>query len=161
MTEFVVNLEGQYQRPVTKISGMTALIDMGALIPVVSMSEPDLKEIFRAELVREGAEISGFGGKCKGKIYKLDKLIFGKLTFPGLHVFVPDEPVNKFDIIISATMFHKLSHEINYATHCMTVRIPDKEQCVRNLCIYDSNGQIHLLVNGEILSVGNVTFVSH
>lgn len=160
MKQFVLDLEEQFQRPVTKIDGMVALIDTGALIPVISMEEKDLIDIFHAEKVLDNTKISGFGGECCGKVYSIDQLVVGELIFPNLHVFVPDESMNRFDIILSATMFHNLRQDIDYINKKMTVFIPEKEQNVRNLKIYDENGDLHLLLNDEVLSIDGIDFVN-
>lgn len=145
--EFIIELDTNYQRPVVKINGFNALVDTGAKIPVVSLPEKVLEIVYHAECVIDNAQIKGFGGSCFGKVYKLQSLKIGKLIYPNLHVFVPDEPMDEFEIIISATMLNGLIYEINTRSGNMLIQVPDEEQCIRNLVLYDKNGQLHILIN--------------
>ena len=56
------------QRPVINLYGNEAIIDTGAIIPMVSFSKEIVKLAWNADLVKSDIEIGGIGGKTKGSI---------------------------------------------------------------------------------------------
>lgn len=160
--QFTIKLNPNLRRPATYIDGMAALIDTGAEIPVLSVDEDYILQGLNGKCVLEEAVITGFGGECKGKIYEIEKLELGKLIFPNIKMFVPNDKIDGFDLIISATMLYGLDYNINTKTHLMTVTIPQDEQLIRNVSIESKEGKLIVLLNGNyidnaILGFNNVS----
>lgn len=149
--EFVLNLNKKWERPVVKENELNVLIDTGALIPISTLSEDILKEVYDAKMVIDNISISGIGGddgKCKGKVYVLKLFRLGLISYPNLHVFVPDNrQIIEFDFLVSATMLNNLVVQFDFKNGNMLVQVPDDEQDVKNLVLKDSNGKITVLYN--------------
>ena len=92
----------------------------------------------------ESIEFGGFGGKAKGKLYKLLCFQMGELIYPNLHIILCEMDM-PCQMILSATMFHKLRYEIDDENSIFNVTIPDKQSNIRNLVIEDQNGKLHVL----------------
>lgn len=161
--QFTIKLNPNLRRPVTYIDGLAALIDTGAEIPVLSADEDFIIQGLNGKCVLEEGSIGGFGGECKGKVYEIEKLELGKLIFPNMKIFVPNDKIDGFDLIISATMLYGLDYDINTKTHSMTITIPQDEQLVRNISIESKDGKLVVLLNGNrvdddhVLSLSNAT----
>lgn len=149
--EFVLNLNKKWERPVVREKELNVLIDTGALIPMTTLSENILVELYNAKKVLDNVTISGIGGndgECKGKVYVLELFKLGTLSYPNLHIFVPDNRhVIEFDFLVSATMLNNLIIQFDFKNGNMLVRVPDDEQLVKNLVLKDRNGKITVLYN--------------
>ena len=146
----ILELDANYMRPVVILHGITALVDTGALFPIASMDPQVLIDAFDAKLVIENTSISGFGGECRGSVYKIPCFILSKLTYPDFHVFVPENKnIIETEFLFSATMFNGLVYEFDTVNHKMLIQVPDRESCVRNLKIYDSEGKLYVLVQTQ------------
>lgn len=145
MQQMIMDLDDEQQRPVVILeSGLTALLDTGAYVPVWVGSESTLVKHFNAEFIKGNVPLSGFGGVTSGNMYQVTIRV-GKLVFPNMHIIANSELVSPFNMILSATMFNNLIYEINDKSHKFTVMIPDDESTVRNLRIIDSNGRLSVL----------------
>lgn len=116
-----MNMNIKYQRPIVELKSwhnFEALLDTGAFFPVWTVDETIL-EMLGGTFLRKDITFSGFGGRTKGNLYKLQSL--------------------------SATMFQNLIYEIDDKNHRFNVTIPDDESNVRNLRIEDANGRLHIL----------------
>lgn len=144
---FTQNLLYNTSRPIIEnFYGGLALIDTGADIPVCSLPEAILMKLFDAELKIKHINISGFGGEEYGNVYTIKLLQFKNLIYPNIPVFVPKNMHGlKFRWILSATMFDRLEYSFNMKRYTMTVNIPDDESNVKNLRVYDTNGNLHIL----------------
>lgn len=150
MKKFSIKLSPNYQRPVTKLYGMNALLDTGAVIPTFSFPIPTLKKLFNAKIVLENAEIKGFGGVCQGKICLLENFKIGELLFERLEVFVPNTPVTSHPFLLSASMFIGLSYKIDTINSELSFEIPDKEKLTRTFFIKDLKGkQLSQFINWD------------
>lgn len=159
--QFTIKLNPNLRRPVTYVDGMAALIDTGAEIPVLSVDKDYIIQGLNGKCILEECSIGGFGGECKGKVYEIEKLELGKLIFPNIKVFVPDDKIDGFDLIISATMLYGLEYDINTKTHSLTITVPQDEQLVRNVSIESKDGKLVVLLNGKRVDDDNVLSLSN
>ena len=83
-------------------------------------------------------------------------LQIGELLYPDIHVFVPQEKLDmKFPYILPATMFDKLILNLDNLNHTLTVYIPDGEQTIRNLKVWDEGGKLYIIINNKLVKDGN------
>ena len=76
MKQFTLSLKKNTQRPVDILNDfydLEVMLDMGALFPVWVEDEGILQEL-GGEVIAEKVEFGGFGGKARGKLYKLPLL---------------------------------------------------------------------------------------
>lgn len=140
-------------RPIVKFShsiletgreyDIQALIDTGAYIPVWTQPKAVLEAIGGKSHNRK-VTFAGFGGMTEGEYYTLT-LRFGKLIFPHMPIILHPMDNVPVDMICSATMFSKLIYEINDKYHYINVKVPDDENCNRNLKLYDRRGKCYVL----------------
>ena len=142
------------QRPVIKLYGNDAIIDTGAVIPMVSLSPELVKLAWNAELVKENIEIGGIGGKAEGDIYTLHNFEIYGFKFNNLDVFIPKIPDTKYIYLLSCTMFYGTDFSfdmINKDNQSFTINIPDNVNLNRNFKIKDLNGQLYAQVDGILI----------
>ena len=164
MRSFSMCMNGK-QRPVINLYGNEAIIDTGAVIPMVSLSPELLKLAWKAKPLQMNIEIGGIGGKAKGDIYTLFNFQIGDLNFDSLDVFVPNIPDTKYTYLLSATMFYGMQFDFNMIdknSQTFTVNIPDNVSLHRDFKIKDLNGQLYAQVNGiliqdDYIPIRNVT----
>ena len=92
MKEFSIPLRKNYMRPIIEVHGLNAIIDTGAEITMISLSEQVINVIFDAKLISDNKKISGVGGGCYGKVYEIKRLEIGEMVFELFQFFVPDTP---------------------------------------------------------------------
>lgn len=148
---FSINLLEEYQRPITKIDGIDALIDTGAIIPTFSMPAPAVESLYGARKILDSANISGFGGNCHGKVYEMDSFAVGDMKFEPFQFFVPDKNEIKQPILLSATMFYGTDYDIDTINNKFTVSVNDEKNLVKSFKIKDLNGQLFAQVNDVLL----------
>lgn len=120
-------------------------MDTGALFPVWIATEEVLRGI-GGILMKRNIKFSGFGGEATGNLYRLQKVLIGKLIFPEMAIISCKERNHvPYHIILSAIMFRNLIYEIDAKNHKFNVTIPDGESIVRTLKIEDSNGRLYIL----------------
>lgn len=147
MRQMVIDLDNKQQRPVAVLdSGLAALVDTGAYIPVWVDDETVLADHMRGKMVKKGVSFTGFGGTARGNLYQATVQI-GSLIYPDMHIVANSELDAPFNMILSATMFQNLIYEIDDRNHKLNISVPDEESMVRNLKIRDSNGKIYVLCN--------------
>lgn len=126
---------------------MLALVDTGAVIPVWTGGYTALRYNFNIVKIKEGVVFTGFGSTAKGDLYRLSNFKLGDLYYPDLPVIVTDDKNLKVQMILSASMFSRLSYEINDRDKYLRITVPEGESTVRHLEIKDSNGRLHILCN--------------
>lgn len=148
MKQFTLNMNIKYQRPIIELKSwhnFEALLDTGAFLPIWTAEEEILNDL-GGRILRKNVFFSGFGGRTKGNLYEVQKIVIGDLIFPNIHIVackdLQDVP---FQLILSATMFQNLIYGIDGKNHRFNVTIPDDESNIRNLRIEDSNGRLHIL----------------
>ena len=145
MKQLTFSIDENIQRPVVMLKDwhrVIAMIDTGSLFPVWVAEEQALVEL-GGELLIEEVEFGGFGGKAKGKLYKLPIFQMGDLVYPNLHIILCEIDLPCY-MILPATMFRNLRYEIDDENHRFNVTIPDSQSNVRNLVIKDENGKLHV-----------------
>ena len=91
MKQFTLDLDKSQQRPIVMLqTGLKALLDTGAYIPVWVGGETVLSEGLGAELVRKNISFTGFGGIAYGNLYKVTIQV-GDLMYPNMHIVASDE----------------------------------------------------------------------
>lgn len=143
-----MTLNENFQRPIIYLKnwyGLNALLDTGALFPVWTATEEVLKGL-GGILIKSHIKFSGFGGEATGNLYRLQRVLIGKLIFPEMAIISCNELNHvPYHMILSATMFHHLIYEIDAKNYKFNITIPDGESIVRTLKIEDSNGKLHIL----------------
>lgn len=151
MKQFTLELNKNIQRPVAKLSDwhqFNAMLDTGALFPVWVDDEEVLIDM-GAECINESVEFGGFGGKARGKLYRLPFFKLGELIYPDFPVIAYKIEI-PCQMLLSASMFSHLRYEIDDENHNLNITVPDSQSCVRNLTIWDENGHLQVLcVSGE------------
>lgn len=146
MKEFVKKIAYSEDQPCVVLeNGLQALIDTGAKIPVWTKSEELLLAYYpNAEKVLDSVEIGLLEGTAKGSIWKID-LVFGKLIFPRIPVFVCSSNEVEYTFLFSNSMFRRLEIRLDQFKDTFHVIIPDGENEVRNLSFF-INGKNIVLV---------------
>lgn len=123
-----------YIQPVVEINGIPALISPGVAVPVFSLPQNILKELYGAKVVStKHHTMGGMSGKLEGDILQLKDFRMGELNFPVLDVFCPQEPIKQFPLIISNTMLYDLSYSFDTAARQFIIEIPDAEPLNRTV----------------------------
>ena len=146
MKQMTLPLDELQQRPVVRLNRLRALLDTGAYIPIWFDDEEILTSVMGGTLIRRDVEFSGFGGTTKGNLYRVTMYV-GDLIYPNMAIIANSELDVPFNLIISATMFQNLLYEVDDKNHRLNITVPDDESNVRNLCIADKDGKIHVLCN--------------
>ena len=147
------------QRPVINLYGNEAIIDTGAIIPMVSFSKEIVKLAWNADLVKSDIEIGGIGGKTKGSIYTLHNFQIGDLIFDDLDVFISDIPTIKYSFLLSATMFYgtNFSFEmINSNNQNFIVEVPDDFDYHIKFKIIELKGDLYAQINGVLIQEDHI-----
>lgn len=151
MKQYSLNLDKQYKRPVVLLNnGLTALLDMGAYIPVWTDEEDILIADMGAELVKEKVPLSGFGGATYGNLYRVS-IIVGGIIYPNMHIIANNNIDAAFNLILSATMFDGLIYQIDTINHVLNVDMSNNESNIRNLRIESKDGRQFVLCSGQVI----------
>ncbi|MBR0172794.1 MAG: retropepsin-like domain-containing protein [Lachnospiraceae bacterium] len=143
-----MKLDANSQRPVIvmeQLKNYEALLDTGASFPVWVTDESLLRRL-GGQLIKEDVEFHVFSNvPVKGNIYRIDNFRIGKITFKRFYFVASLDRSNKFQMILSATVFRGLEYTINDKEHTLTISFPDGESCERELIIQDSAGRLQIL----------------
>lgn len=154
MNSFGLDLDRKFQRPVVKLANFNnfnALIDTGSVFPVWTTSEDILKSI-NGVCVKESFTFSGFGGRANGKLYTIPMLKVGDFVYPNMHIIFSIDSINeKWDLILSATMFNGLKYEIDNIENKFRVYYKNEQDKIRNVLIQGSDNNIKVFT-----SLGNI-----
>lgn len=145
MRQFILPMMKETQRPTVVLDDfyhLEAMLDTGSLFPVWVEDEEILEDL-GGVVVSDNVEFGGFGGKARGKLYRLPMMKVGSLIFPEFHIIACRMEL-PCQMILSATMFRHLIYEIDDWNHKFIVSIPNAESEVRNLKIWDKEGRLHV-----------------
>ncbi len=144
MEEFVKRLHYLDDQPCIMLDNkLYALIDTGAKIPVWTKSESALLTYYPdAKKALDGVNIGLLNGKVTGSVWKLT-LVFEKLVYPGIPVFVYPTELN-YQFLFADSMFRGLEIRLNQNQNLFHVIKPDTESWVKNLSFETKNGKIVL-----------------
>lgn len=146
--EVTFNLSKNYQRPVILLPdifyGCSGLLDTGASFPMWTKGVKLLERIGGKSVKGfEEVTFSGFGGKCRASIYKIN-LNLGRLFYPDMSILcVSDEEIPGY-FLFSATMFSDMSYTINTRHNTFSIQTYDNQVC-RLVEIYSKDGVLHIL----------------
>jgi len=116
MAQIKIPLLKEYKRPIIELYDNWAMIDTGAVIPVLSMHPKKVQQEFSGKMIKEGLPIGGIGGESTGDVYRLPEFRVGGLIYSPFEVFVPRQPLMKFPILLSATMFYGMDYTVKNST---------------------------------------------
>lgn len=150
MKEFSIPLMGDYTRPTIKLYHLPALIDTGAIIPVISIFPSVFEKYFESKLILENGHISGIGGDEFGAVYSLANFKIGDLIFEDFEVFVPYKPKLQFPILLSANLFHGMIYEVDTINQKFTVRTKEDQPLSREFKIKKLRGQLYPQIDGVL-----------
>lgn len=150
MKEFSIPLMEKYTRPVIKLYNLPALIDTGAIIPVISIFPSIFEKYFESKLILENGTISGIGGDELGAVYSLTNFKIGELIFNDFEVFVPYEPRLQFPILLSANLFYGMAYEIDTINQKFTIRMNDEQSLNREFKIKKLRGNLYPQIDGVL-----------
>lgn len=150
MKEFSIPFMEKYTRPVIKLYNLPALIDTGAIIPIISIFPSIFEKYFESKLILENGTISGIGGDELGAVYSLTNFKIGDLIFNDFEVFVPYEPRLQFPILLSANLFYGMAYEIDTINQKFTVRMNDEQSLNREFKIKKLRGNLYPQIDGVL-----------
>ena len=145
MKQMTFPLVKTIQRPIVYLKdwhNIYAMIDTGSLFPIWVAREDALLDL-SSELLNGDVEFGGFGGKAKGRLYKMPYFRLGDLIYPDFHIVMCEMDI-PCQMILPATMFYRLRYEIDDENHMFNVTVPDRQSNVRNLVIKDKGGRLHV-----------------
>ena len=152
---FEICLAIGYLRPIIELYEIPTLIDTGAVIPVFSFTESDMKDIFNATLIKNDVEITGFGGNDKGSVYSIPDFSIGSITFSPFEVFVPEILRIKYPILLSAPVFYGTVYEFDTQSSLFKVSWGDDYPKNRSFKITKLKGELYPQVNGVLLQISD------
>ena len=156
MKEFSIPLSNKYERPVIELYKLPALIDTGALIPVISIFPSIIDKYFDTKIILSDGHISGFGGYEKGAVYSITEFKIGELTFTDFEVFVPHRPKLNFPFLLSATLFHGMAYEFDTINQKFTVRMQDDQPLTRDFKIREIRGELLPQIDGVLIQDADI-----
>lgn len=145
----ILKLNGYFNRPVIEVAkyGIDALLDTGAIVPIWNTDTYVLQCVFHAKKIKDNINFSGFGGTTTGTLYSIPLFELGDLIYPDLHIIACESISDRFQMILSATMFSDLIYEIDNKNKYFKVTIPEGEGKIQHLKIKDSKGNLNILCN--------------
>ncbi len=151
MKEFSIPLKHKYERPIIELYGLSALIDTGAVIPMISEAPTILEEKFFGKKILDNGTIGGIGGETDGWVYSIPNFQIGDLVFENFEVFVPYESDLKFQILLCAPMFYGMSYTFDTIEEKFTVKMRDDQNLKRDFKIKNLKGRLYPQVDGILL----------
>ncbi|MBR3622611.1 MAG: hypothetical protein IKN43_04600 [Selenomonadaceae bacterium] len=153
--EFTLELQPKYLRPIIKLYEIPTLIDTGAVIPVFSFTGSDMRDIFNATLIKNNAEISGFGGNDKGAVYSIPEFSIGSIDFNPFEVLVPENLRIKYPILLSAPVFYGTNYEFDTRNSLFKVKWENDYPRKRSFKITELKGELYPQINGVLLQISD------
>lgn len=148
MNQFTLDLDDEEVKPIIILENWKnyrALLDTGSYFPIWTDDEDILKD-FGGRCIQERVSFSGFGGDTQGNMFILPELKVGDLNYSNLPIVACSDLGNApFQLILSATMFHRLIYTIDDLNHKFTVMVPDGESHERTLRMERINGRLQVL----------------
>ncbi|MCM1261591.1 MAG: hypothetical protein NC313_02635 [Butyrivibrio sp.] len=141
--QITIQLDDKARRPIANISwfnGCRALIDTGALFPIWNGDGKSLEDGFDAKLQKRNIVFSGFGGKAKGDLYRVNFVLNG-IYYMDMPIIASELEGTNWNMIISATMFDGMTYEIDTINKKLNIDTKDN-QPVRILKLSDDNNNI-------------------
>ena len=145
-----------FKRPVVELYGMEALIDTGALVPVISMPAKVVEKVFSAEKVnKKDLSLGGIGGRATGDVYRLPEFVFGDIRYSPFEVFVPRVAKISFPILLGATLFYNMSYTVDTVDNQFIVDIKDAP-LNRRFKLLDLQGELYPQIDDTLIQDGSI-----
>ena len=126
---------------------MKALVDTGAVIPMLSMDAEELETKFRVKKISERHTIGGIGGETQGDVYRLEEFKIGELEYTPFDVFVPYEPSLKYPILLGAPLFYGMFYGFDTASNKFVIETNDVP-LKREFRLHELRGQLFPQIDG-------------
>ena len=121
------------------------------------MHPKKVQQDFSGEIVKEGLPIGGIGGESTGDVYRLPEFRVGGLAYSPFDVFVPRQPLMKFPILLSATMFFNMDYTIKNTTGEFVVDTGDTLESHKiEFKLLSLNGGLYPQVDGVLIQDGGM-----
>lgn len=148
-------LEKERQRPVVELYGMQALIDTGAVIPMVSMPAKAVEKMFSAVKVKGNVSLGGIGGRSAGDIYAIPLFSIGEIKYEPFEVFVPYVSKITFPILLSSTLFYGMSYTVDTVEGKFII---DTKNALlkRKFRIKDLHGELYPQIDDTLIQDGSM-----
>lgn len=140
----------KYQRPIIKLYGHRALIDTGAVIPMISLEAEELQEKFAAQMILGHQFIGGIGGRSSGDVYRLSEFRIGEISFAPFDVFVPYDPLLKYPILLGAPMFYGMFYGFDTEENKFVIETK-KMPLKRSFKLRELNGQLYAQIDDVLV----------
>lgn len=147
--QITIQLDDKARRPIAKINwfnGCRALIDTGALFLVWNGDGKSLEEGFYAKLQKKDVIFSGFGGKTKGDLYRVNFVLNG-IHYIDMPIIASELEGTNWDMLLSATMFDGMVYEIDTINKRLNIDTKDN-QLVRVLRLSNDDNSISVYLAG-------------
>lgn len=152
MKTLEIELQPPFWRPIIRLYGYAALVDTGAVVPVVSLPRALMIKRFQAKLIKDNVSVGGFGGgNSVGDLYSLNNFYIHKFHFKTLECFVPYKPDKDFPIILSVPLFYHTHYEFRADESKMIINVMDDKLVNNVFLIKDLTQRICVQVNGVML----------
>lgn len=150
MSLLQIPLIKKYQRPIIKLYGLMALVDTGAVVPMLSLASELVEEKFHAEKILEKHMIGGIGGESYGDVYRLKDFKIGEINFSIFDAFVPYEVSLKYPILLSAPLFYGMTYGFDTVDGLFFVDTKDVS-LNREFKLYELRGQLYPQIDGVLI----------
>lgn len=150
-----LSLEKERQRPVVELYGMQALIDTGAVIPMISMPARAVEKMFSAQKVKGNISLGGIGGRSVGDIYSIPAFNIEEIEYAPFEVFVPHISKITFPILLSATLFYKMSYTVDTVEGKFIIDTKDAP-LKRKFKIKDLHGELYPQIDDTLIQDGSM-----
>ena len=158
MARIEIPMLKEYQRPIIELYDEWALIDTGAIVPVLSMRPKRIEKEFSGRNVKQGTQIGGLGGDSEGDVYRLPEFRIGELVYAPFEVFVPRVPLLRFPLLLSATMFYGMNYALNTMDGNFVIETGDVP-LKREFKLVSLKGGLCPQVDGILVQEGNIFLV--
>lgn len=148
--QITIQLDHRARRPIANINwfhGCRALIDTGALFPIWNGDGKSIEQGFDAKLLKRNVIFSGFGGKAKGDLYRVNFELNG-IYYIDMPIIASEIKGTNWNMILSATMFDGMIYEIDAINKTLSINVKDN-QPVRILKLSDDNNNISVYLAGS------------
>ena len=145
----------KYQRPIIRLYKQRALIDTGAVIPMLSFEPEELQERFAVKLILDNQFIGGIGGQSMGSVYRLEEFKVGDIVYAPFDAFVPRDPILKYPILLSAPMFNGMFYGFDTTENKFIIETKNAP-LKRTFYLRELNGQLYPQIDDVLVQDSNL-----
>lgn len=142
MLEVVFPINQNVTRPVFKLYGVDALLDPGAELPILDLSEDVITRKFGGKYLGSSVPISGYGGTGHQnyKLFLLREFGLGQMVYENIPVAVGPSSMVKVSMVLGSTMFGA-GTITTIDTGRDEIRIRYSEQAINGKCLWKKNSK--------------------